>query len=500
MGKIKRGNMFVGGGGGIHEREENDFYATPTATTKSFLKHFKIEGNNILEPSCVDGDTEYFDGYKWNKIKNYVEGDSVLQFNDNGTSSLVEPIEYIKEPASEFYSIDTPIINMRLTGEHTVYYYNAIKKLKTISMEELYNEHISTKHGFMGEIPTSFIYSGNITLNQIDVNLLTYLTFHGELLTGNKYAIKFNKHSEIEALNKFEQIILFNELEVERFESKKHIKFHIKLDRVLDLNTIYNLSFDTKLLFINSFYQMIGSENRLDRRVFSAKNKEMFDLVQMLLVSMGNTIKKIPNTYDIENLFKERGVDINRYSKKKRTIEKTHVQKGMFKYCFKVPSGKLILRRNNKIFITGNCGMGHISKVLEEEYPDKRIVSTDLIDRGYGETGINFLNHDYKETFDCIITNPPFKHAKEFVEKALEISEDKVIMLLKIQFLEGISRKEFLENSPLKYVYIHSKRQSTMKNGEELNPINGKPWSSTLLLAWFVWEKGYEGEPIIKWI
>ena len=91
-------------------------------------------------------------------------------------------------------------------------------------------------------------------------------------------------------------------------------------------------------------------------------------------------------------------------------------------------------------------------------------------------------------------------HSKEFIEKALSISNDKVIMLLKIQFLEGLSRKEFLENSPLKYVYVFSNRQITMLNGEELNPLTGKRWSSSFLLAWFVWEKGYSGEPIIRWI
>ena len=147
------------------------------------------------------------------------------------------------------------------------------------------------------------------------------------------------------------------------------------------------------------------------------------------------------------------------------------------------------------------CGEGHISKVLKEYYPNTNIYSTDLIDRGYGQGGIDFLNHDYGDwKVDNIITNPPFKFAKEFVEKGLELANDKVIMLMKIQFLESQGRKEFLENSPLKYVYCFSERQATMRNGWELNPKTGKPWSTALFLAWFVWEKGYEGEPIIRWL
>ena len=99
---------------------------------------------------------------------------------------------------------------------------------------------------------------------------------------------------------------------------------------------------------------------------------------------------------------------------------------------------------NPKTILEPAAGQGHISKVLEELFPNAEIESTDLIDRGYGLGGVNFLEKDYKDKkYDLVITNPPFKYAKEFVRKALSISNDKVICFLKIQFLEGISRKEF---------------------------------------------------------
>ena len=145
------------------------------------------------------------------------------------------------------------------------------------------------------------------------------------------------------------------------------------------------------------------------------------------------------------------------------------------------------------------CGEGHISEVLKSNYPNSEIVSTDLVDRGYGSGGINFLEHTYDRTFTNVITNPPFKYMREFVEKSLEISTDKVIMFGKIQFLEGQRRKEFLENSPLKYVYVFSERQNPMRNGSSVDE-NGKKWSSTMCFAWYVWEKGYEGEPIVRWL
>lgn len=97
------------------------------------------------------------------------------------------------------------------------------------------------------------------------------------------------------------------------------------------------------------------------------------------------------------------------------------------------------------------CGEGHIAKVLEAHGYD--VSSSDLIYRGYGDAEpYDFLKHnDYLYDMD-IITNPPYKYALEFVEKALaSISEGhKVAMLLKLQFLEGQKGADCLTKTHLK--------------------------------------------------
>lgn len=141
------------------------------------------------------------------------------------------------------------------------------------------------------------------------------------------------------------------------------------------------------------------------------------------------------------------------------------------------------------------CGEGHISKILEKH--GHYVVSTDLIDRGYGKCGVNFLEEGSDRKLKCdIITNPPYKYAKEFVEHALDLIEPgcKVAMFLKLTFLEGKARKELFERSPPTTVYVSSSRLRCGKNGEFL------PESSSVAYAWFVWEKGYPGPAIIKWI
>lgn len=142
------------------------------------------------------------------------------------------------------------------------------------------------------------------------------------------------------------------------------------------------------------------------------------------------------------------------------------------------------------------CGEGHLSKVLEAN--GYEVISTDLVYRGFGDSEpLDFL----KETLDNfegdIITNPPYKYALDFVKKALESVQQgrKVAMFLKLQFLEGKSRKQFFLENPPKVVYVSSSRLICAINGE-FDKIS----SSAVAYAWFVWEKGFTGNPIIKWI
>ena len=104
------------------------------------------------------------------------------------------------------------------------------------------------------------------------------------------------------------------------------------------------------------------------------------------------------------------------------------------------------------------CGEGHISQVLKDH--GLLVSSSDLIDRGYGAGGVDFLNHQGGGYCTNIITNPPYKYAKEFVEKALDVIAPgyKVAMFLKLTFLEGQGRRDLFKNNPPQTVYVSSAR------------------------------------------
>lgn len=168
-------------------------------------------------------------------------------------------------------------------------------------------------------------------------------------------------------------------------------------------------------------------------------------------------------------------------------------------YATPIDSVLELLKRETIVFPAWEpaCGNGAISKsvaLLGE------ILSTDLIYRGYGKGEIDFLKEEsVLNIVNTVITNPPFNLFTEFLEKALLVAKNKVILFGKLQALEGQKRGTFMQNTPLRTVYVFKARQNPLRNGSAVDE-NGKPWSSTMAFAWFVWEKGYLGKPTIEWI
>jgi len=156
--------------------------------------------------------------------------------------------------------------------------------------------------------------------------------------------------------------------------------------------------------------------------------------------------------------------------------------------------GELLARETFSDFIwEPACGEGHLSKALKEK--GKEVYSTDLIDRGFGNELGDFLNWSTTLPTGDIITNPPYKYAQEFVEKAIQYTNNKVAMFLKLTFLEGQKRKKLFEKYPPKIIYVYSSRRKCALNGNFEDT-----GSSASCYAWFVWQKGFAGKPTIEWI
>lgn len=144
------------------------------------------------------------------------------------------------------------------------------------------------------------------------------------------------------------------------------------------------------------------------------------------------------------------------------------------------------------------CGEGHLSKWLEAH--GHKVYSYDLIDRGYGNQKNFFEILTIPEDCRCILTNPPYKYATEFVLHALELLPigGQVVMFLKTTFLETERRyKEIFKPTPPKYVYQFVRRAMCAKNGDF---VEARKMGSAVSYAFFLWEKGYNGPTMLDWI
>jgi len=141
------------------------------------------------------------------------------------------------------------------------------------------------------------------------------------------------------------------------------------------------------------------------------------------------------------------------------------------------------------------CGEGYLSEEMKRL--GYEVYSTDIIDRGYGDKIMDFLGIDNcLEVNMNIITNPPYRYANDFILKAISIMSNgnKLALFLPIRYLEGKARKETFRKFPPKTVHISSSRLACAMNGK-FDEMKG----SAVSYAWFVWEKGYKGETILKW-
>lgn len=141
------------------------------------------------------------------------------------------------------------------------------------------------------------------------------------------------------------------------------------------------------------------------------------------------------------------------------------------------------------------AGTGEMFRALSEYFGN--VDGSDVHDHGHGFDVVDFtLLRSYPpSSYDWVITNPPFKLAKEFALQSLEVARHGVAMLVRIAFLEGVKRlRDLYRDNPPKYVAVFAERVPMFEGRLE---EEGK---SATCYVWLVWHKGYRGDPHLVWI
>lgn len=487
------------------ERQPEDFYATDPATIPPLLKVLGPDweaGNKLIwEPACVDSETEFYNGYRWKKISEYSKNDKVLCY-DNGKAFLEYPLQYIKNKTDEklYHYCNHHSLDMCLTENHRVYYiHRRNNKLQWKYMKDVVDSYNKDSNGFRGKIPTTFEINGDIELNEWYLRLAIACNADGRTRTIIKktYEIRVKKQRKKDRILYLLQQAKIPFKILKPTEGYLNVTFQSPYGCKNFPKEWLFLSKKCKKIILDELKYWDGSIDEDNNVCYSTSKKEDADFIQLLAHSIGihcninEDKRRIVTNYRLT--FGNRTKFALVKNRKNKNIEYLTLEKSKdgFIYCFKVSTGAIILRRNKNIFVTGNCGAGHLSQILE--LYGHQVISTDLVDRAYGVGGIDFLQPTPYDnlSYDAIITNPPFSLALEFVEKSLRIAPV-VCMFLRIGFIESEHRDALFTNNPPRYIAVFRKRARTSKNA-----AFPKGEASATCHAWFIWYRGFKGNPEI---
>ena len=139
------------------------------------------------------------------------------------------------------------------------------------------------------------------------------------------------------------------------------------------------------------------------------------------------------------------------------------------------------------------CGQGHMSKVLKEYF--NSVDSSDIHNYGYGAVS-DFTKTAFEpDSYDWVITNPPFKLAENFIDLSLKIARHGVAMLTRTVFIESKGRFErlFSQNPPSSFAqYV-----------ERVPMVKGRldrKASTATGYGWLIWDKQKLGQTYLEWI
>jgi len=141
------------------------------------------------------------------------------------------------------------------------------------------------------------------------------------------------------------------------------------------------------------------------------------------------------------------------------------------------------------------CGKGAMSEVMREYNYVHGVISTDLVDRGYGTGGVDFLQVDAlprtsKGVYDTIITNPSFEDTFDFFNHAVTLGVQRMVFLMKAQYWHSNWQKppytsKMMWNGWTPSWWCPNTWRLQFREQEE----GAKKVSSTMDTAWCVWDR-----------
>lgn len=338
---------------------------------------------------CVDKDTEFLSPQGWKKISEWEEGDKVLIVDKEWNAWFCNPIRYIKEPCNRMYMFKNKRLNMMISSDHRVIYINKGYMYKDkkyedsvheMSGEQLYSRFRSNATGIRARLPSAFHYDGpGIDMTEGELRLQVAVMADGRIVKEGKdnyTQMRFVKE------RKYKRLLWLCETFGLRYKDNgsrpcskyaSGVEYEVivwpKTKEKTYTSRYYNCSQEQLQIILEESYFWDGCVN--ENCVVTTTKKETADFIQFAIHATGqlsgwkNDLRHENACYSVRSYKRTTvGLGMDPRCEKTTTAEEVPTQDG-YKYCFTVPTGMWVMRRDNKILITGNCGKTHLLQDIQ---------------------------------------------------------------------------------------------------------------------------------------
>lgn len=316
----------------------------------------------IVGGECYSDDTEILTDKGWKYFNKLNTDDKVMQVC-NGIGDFVTPISYIRKEYKGLMTHYSGRYNdLMVTPNHKMVSVNS----KNEEYFHLAKDIPSVAHKYRKAI----IHNGNgISLTDDQIRFIIAVAADCKVDTrksGKRVAhFSFIKERKITRLKEILESLHLEYTEYNKENrnwkcGRKYHTFNVVLPywvefKGLPLNWVTDMSAHQKTLFLDEIIYWDGNfvKNR-NAFEFSSKLKHEADMVVTMAVTSGRHATVRLRKNDLGEWYAVR-VSNDKNTSSYQNIKFNNVEYDGFVYCVEVPSGQLLVRRNNKIVVCGNC-------------------------------------------------------------------------------------------------------------------------------------------------
>ena len=349
----------------------------------------------VLSHACVSGDTEYLSPIGWQRIDAYQAG-KVAQYHEDGRVNFVEPEAYIKRPQTDFIHIESEKIDQAITEDHTVILVDHYNKLRTTTGAELYQQHRNKTRGMCNRFITGFHIDieNELPLSDDEICLHIAIKADGSMINPNvdkthfdakpDYIMRFHlkKERKIARLKMLLDKLGIAYTSKPTYEGRHSVLFRYPMIDKRFTAEWYTASYRQLKLIGEEVCYWDGSVASPNFN-FTSEFKQDVEFVQYVWAATGCHGHISAGTRCVNVTKSERPlIGISKDGRlPPQPFARIPSPDGLA-YCFTVPSGMFVMRRNNKISVTGNCqGHSHFfrNNYLFKEWTDASSILDYLI-------------------------------------------------------------------------------------------------------------------------